>query len=334
MGRIFDWEGWVVPMWHPALGLHKTFKMREILEDWEKLGEWLKTGEWQWAVDIVGDRYYTRAESPTVVNEYFRYTVVRTFLEYIAVDSETHGNCPFSLQVSREVGTGLLVLETDLEAMRRLMSILKNHIRDGTEIVMHNAPADIDRLTYHLRLFGMNEFPFRDTMVEAYNLGLPQALKTLSRRLLGRTRKSWDETVTPPSKEALTYWLGQAIILSQENRTEYVKRVSPKTGKELKPKAVKSHLESALSSLLTHTLNSPDYDPWDKLKERVSAEDLVWLKEANGEIPVKGIGHCSEEELVEYGCSDADDTLAIALMFEEMRRDKKLEVEEVDNDRL
>jgi uracil-DNA glycosylase family 4 len=43
-GRLFDWEGWIVPMYHPALGLHESRWMTQILEDWERLGELLRTG--------------------------------------------------------------------------------------------------------------------------------------------------------------------------------------------------------------------------------------------------------------------------------------------------
>jgi uracil-DNA glycosylase family 4 len=324
-GNIFDWEGWVVPMWHPALGLHKTRTMREIMEDWEKLGEWLENGEWVWAIDnLEGLRHYDliRGDWNCFGNENGLSEPL------VAIDTETHGDKPYSLQFSVTPGHAKLVLLNNSEATYGVLRLLDILIKNGAELVFHNASADIDLV----ERLGITGFKFRDTMQEAYHLSLPQALKVLSRRLLGRKRKSWDETVTPPSLEALQMWLMESILYAQENLTVHQKRISEKTGKELKPKVVKSQAERVLTRILSHS-DSPTYDPWKKLDEELPAVvPDPFLPAEIGMWPIKGIGHCSTEELVEYGCSDADDTLAVALKFEQMRKDGRFDVEEVDYD--
>jgi hypothetical protein len=210
-----------------------------------------------------------------------------------------------------------MVLCEDLGLMDEWQAWMNEAIMCGSEIVLHNAPADI--LT--LNKWGLKDFPYRDTMQEAYNLcRYPQALKALSYRLLGRKRKSWSETVIPPGRLCLQSWLLQAIDYAQDNWASVIERVS-KSGKLLKPKIIPSKLEHVLSSLLGHSVGSESYDVWGKLRERVSSADLRLLEEALGqEVPVKGIKHCSQEEALQYACSDADDCLAVALEFERIRQ--------------
>lgn len=39
---IFDWHGWIVPMYHPAAGMHLTRLMIPLLDDWRRFGKWLE----------------------------------------------------------------------------------------------------------------------------------------------------------------------------------------------------------------------------------------------------------------------------------------------------
>lgn len=71
--RIFDWEGWVVAMFHPAAGLHQSSYMIPLLEDYERLRDWIHYGKWQWSAtpnDLKLD--YTLAGSHDTIRDYFR----------------------------------------------------------------------------------------------------------------------------------------------------------------------------------------------------------------------------------------------------------------------
>lgn len=328
-GRIGEWEGWVVPMYHPALGLHTTSAMTLLLEDWEGLKGWLRDRRWRWAVDST-ERDYRLARSQEDLVNYFKYAAKNRPHGYVGIDTETHGGKPHSIQISLNVGTGCMVLMEDEQACRFLVKVLQTNIDRGViELILHNAPADLDMI-YKL---GIHGFKFRDTMQEAYHLGdLPQGLKALSYRLLGRKRKSWEETVIGPSKRVLVDWITEAIEYANGSWTTTVERVGKK-GQRLKPTITTSDAEKALWSVFRHTIASEDYDPWVKLRERVDPKALVELEndEVLGSIPVKGIGHCTLEEQVEYGCSDADDTLAVAIELEK-RRNGFMKVTEGDSD--
>lgn len=326
-GELFGREYIIVPMWHPALGLHKTNAMTDLLDDWTKLGEWLQWREADnmgmlvdngpYAIDNFQHRDYELIKSVYGFEYYFSEVVGgETYPRLIGVDTESHGSQDFSIQFSGKPGTARMVLCEDTELMAEWLSWMNEAIMCNSEIVLHNAPADIPVLN---RL-GLSEFPYHDTMQEAYALcRYPQALKALSYRLLGRKRKSWAETVTPPSKLVLQQWLLESITYAENNLTYCEKRWS-KSGKPIKPKVHVSPVEKALKSLLGHSISSESYDVWAKLRERVNEDELRLLEEVLGQkIPVKGIKYCSKKDQLFYSCSDADDCLTVALYFEQVR---------------
>lgn len=304
--RLYDWEGVVVPIYHPALGLHEGSKMGLLLDDWAGVGEWMR-GEGQ----------------STPINEYTRdYGVIRTYSDltnycrldqfygFLGVDTESHGGEPFSVQFSHTVGSARLVPLESTEMVDNWVWWVRRQVEKGMELVFHNHPADLPLI----ESLGVRGFAWRDTMQEAYGLGLPQGLKALSYRILGRKRKSWEETVTPPSKLVLYDWLTDAIKFTGENFRIVTERIG-KRGQRLKPDVEVSKIERTLKSVMNHMLAGEEYDPWAKLSERLSAEDQVLL----GPRPVKGVKHLSLEELILYACGDADDCLALALEFERRR---------------
>lgn len=42
VGRLFGWDGWLVPLYHPSMGLHESRFMRVLMDDWIYLGQLLK----------------------------------------------------------------------------------------------------------------------------------------------------------------------------------------------------------------------------------------------------------------------------------------------------
>jgi len=321
---LFGWVGWVVPMYHPALGLHNTSYMTEMLEDWEGLREWLVDGGWRWAVDVRAHDYRL-VERETDLREYCR--MDRSY-QYCAVDTETHDGMSYSIQISHTVGTGRMV-KIGHAVLGDLVWWMNEQIKDGMELILHNGPADLPMLD---RLY-VRGFKWRDTMQEAYQMGnLPQSLKALSYRLLGRRRRSWEETVSGPSREKVCEWLMNAIDHAARHWTTKTERRGKK-GNRLKPKVTPSVMEVVLSSVLKHTLRNETYDVWDKLQERTEKiGGLETLSEIFGPVPTKGIAHVSMKSAVEYGCSDADDTLAVAIRLEELRRGVGADVREEDFD--
>lgn len=324
-GQIYAWFGWIVPMWHPASGLHNTSMMTPMLEDWTKLKPWLETGVWQWGVDQIACRDYRLARTIDDVHAYFE---DYPFDDHFGGDSESHDGPSWSLQVTTKVGTGIMVLCEDIEVMHWLGATLNVELRSRPELclVLHNAEADLDLFK---QVSGFDIVNYRDTMQEAYQLqNLPQALKALSFRLLGRRRQGWKEIVGGASRSALLSWMWQAREYAVDNMRQLIPQFSLKTGKPIKPKLIKSPIEKIMNHVMLHTgktQGEKPYDPWKYFKSvEPTVQYMVGMSRIVNEIgpmPKLGIANCSLDVARDYGISDADDTLALAGVLKQLRID-------------
>lgn len=322
LGRLFDWYGWIVPINHPAAGLHDTAMMIPMLEDWEKLNKWLEYGEWQWPIDTM-TRDYGLLETLQDAEEYLHKCNKLPEPLLIGGDTETHAGRPYSWQVSLEPGVArMMMLDNHIvcrEVAEWLNVMVGSFFDPDNRFVFHHAPADLP-IFEGLLGFSLHGL-FRDTMHEAYHLAnLRQGLKPLSRRLLGRQRLSWEETVTPYSKAVLGAWLQEGFVYAEGHWQQTLQTLHKKTGKPNKPKIVRSAAEKLLVELYGYMLNNPEYKIWDKLHERMPEVDLVKLIDAVGPIPQKGIAHAPKDVQVFYACSDPDDTRQLAVLFESLRK--------------
>lgn len=300
---LYGWQGYVVPMFHPASGLHDTRMMIQMLDDWAGIKDWLSGGEHPNVGDVL-NTHYKLVYSANEVDDYFhRYPSSR-----IAVDTESHNGVPFSVQASLHQGTGIMVL---LDAQKHrsgtaLQSLGSWMIVNQGELIFHNAEADIDIVN---KLVNGEKFRYRDTMAEAYNLGnLPQGLKALGYRLLGIRMQSWRDTVLEPSLAALMEWMLKAIELESTRPLREEKQLKTRIKVTEKPNAE----EKLLNRVLAHMLKNPEYDPWERLEGIKTVEDI-------GPYPVLGIANCRLEDAVEYGVRDADVTLRLANELDRLR---------------
>ena len=223
----------------------------------------------------------------------------------VAIDTESHDGREYSIQFSTAENSGRMILFDNNEMIIELGQWLREVVSRDGEVVLHNAPADLEIVD---AVMGGWKYKFRDTMQEAYQLGLPQGLKALSYRLLGRRRKSWEETVIGPSKEVMGEWLIGAVEIARREWRREIERFG-RTGKQLKGKVEVSKIEKGIENVLSNMTRSDEYEVWERFEERVNSKfsaEVGYLECVLGEVPKKGIGHCSTEELVEYGCSDAD----------------------------
>lgn len=304
-GLLFGKEYWLVPMFHPALGLHQTSAMIEILEDWGRLGPWIREYKWQWPVPDLDEHldYRLAHDADDVCNYWADHRRDKGSL--MAIDTETHAGNPWGIQLSIKPGTALMCLIDPRKdgGLEMFADSLKYHLLREHEFVFHNAPADI-AITEDI--IGQKIHEYRDTMQEAYQLGnLPQGLKALGYRLCGIRMKSWDEVVGEASRVKLMSWMMDRI--SEEAAQPLIEHKQLKT--RLKVIEKPNGIESALRRILSHTVESTTYDPWERL------EGLGFM-----EMPVKGIKNCKLAEAVQYGCRDADVTLRVALKLGELRR--------------
>lgn len=324
VGELFGWRGWLIPMFHPAIGLHESRFMQVCMDDWAGLKDYMQEG-------------FTEDPAPEPVAYHEWSEQLITWLSSpgypVSVDTESHGGKPWSLQVSGRSNTGVLFRTND----RQAMECASFRLSLVPEIVMHHAAYDLEVL----RSLGIHVRSYRDTMQEAFHLGnLPQGLKALSYRLFRYTMTSYNETVRPASVRALLEWLTEALCIAQADLSFVTKRFHKTSGKPLSDKVEGSAFESLLIRLLRLTDPDGEYDPWGTEKE--PRLDAFWRDELNswmvthveariGKYPVSGIANCTMAEAVRYAVGDADYTGRAAVELAR-RRNGAFKIYEGDRD--
>jgi len=322
VGSLFGWEGWVIPINHPAQGLHESRWMKSMMDDWR---ECLAPGSLKYDPEPEQTNYY-QARTRGEVSTYFTKHSTRYDNEP-GVDTESHGGHPWSVQASAAPGTGILIRSTDLDALEEL-----RFWADGC--ILHNAAYDLEVL----RKLGFNLTHYRDTMQESFHLGdLPHGLKELSYRLFRHTMTSYAETVRPASIRALQTWMQEALQIAILDLS-FVERVQLKT--KVKEVVRKGELESLLTRLIRNADPDSEYDPWgDSDDPRLNA---FWNDPCNewmrshietriGHYPILGIANCTMEEAVRYAVGDADWTGRCAVELAR-RREGAFKIFEGDRD--
>ncbi len=322
-GELYGWKGWIVPIYHPAIGLHDTSMMQPLLEDWSGLERWLEDGTWMWARKDESRKDYGILDSKVEAEE-FLHQCYQRMLEptLMGGDTESHDHEPYSWQLSPADGFARMIMLKNGDVCRTVAGWLAHQIkRRVTGLVFHHAPADLGIFEYELDM--VLDGYYRDTMIEAYGFQNYKrlGLKILSKRLLGRDRRSWEEVVEPHSKEVLSQWMMAGMELAEREWTIREQRFHKKTNKPLKDRVVISSAEKMLVELHGYMAKSETYDIWSKIAERMSNVDLSNLNLRLGPLPVRGIAHVPLNEAIEYACSDADDTRQLAIMFDRMRKE-------------
>jgi DNA polymerase len=208
-----SWEGYVIPMYHPAAGLHGGGRFMSFMrDDWERLNgvSVLGLGSLRAEDEYPSPDYRECATAEDVIEYMERGSTVSvggTLID-LAIDTETVGYSsePFCLSFSHTPGTARVIRAHS----RGALSALNSHVqRWGCRVILHNAGFDPPVL----RRMGIDVRPgrFDDTMMMAYHLGyLSQSLKILAYRLCGMKMMEFEDVAGPPSKQAVAEWLSEA----------------------------------------------------------------------------------------------------------------------------
>lgn len=336
---LYGWSGIVVPMYSPGVGMKDSKFMIPQLEDWERLGAYLD-GTWRPPTERVNtlksrtqfflesNPKYFLAKTRDDVQRYFqRYgdTLDHQMPRILSIDSESDEGRDWSIQVSSEFGTGLMVRLSDHEAIEELVAWCNEMVMCHWVIVFHQEQADIDLC----ERLGIDCTIHRDTMSELYHLGnLPQGLKAAVYRTLGKKMRSYVDVVLPHSKEVLSNWLAGALSYATDNMAEtiqhHIGKNCPTCGKTHRKDVSKykpHECEAVIRRVLRSMEDNDEYDPWVKSKTATNGDvkmrlfGRTWLpvlEQQVGRMPRASIVHVPLNEAKDYGCSDADHTGQLA----------------------
>lgn len=286
-----DWEGTLIPMYHPSAGLYDQRFAIMISESFRNLRDILQDSFSRPSDPYQGREDYSLATSAADVWNYFhKYPGngdVSVDTEYGKVTKEF-----YCLSVTTEDGTGIMVRRQDGGALQEVGRQLVNFSR----YQFHNTLADHNKLTQvgiHLPWSRCT-----DSLLAAYNLGLPYlGLKRLSYRLLGSVMDDFDDLVEP-------YQLHRGL--------EYMERIidhgSSHSFRELQPWLTKrQHTIDKKARACRKNVLLKDSDP-KQVFEGWPREDRKLCKELFGPFPSAGIEELPLDQQVVYACSDSDKT--------------------------
>jgi len=232
--NLFGTQRWVVPMYHPAAGLHDPSMMTELMQDFERLRK-IVGGDYSVPIDEYPNPEYRDLTGDHAAIE----AILRKGLDglrILARDTEylqlkkSPIKTPWCSTFTIDPGTGYMIRATDRAGLQILARYMPYYYGN-----LHNALADLDVE----QVMGLPEAEFDDTMqLAAHQQDLPQKLKALAWRLAGMTMKDYEDVVMPYSRTAVLEWLEAAYdvaVLTPTTKTKYTKkkRKVPKTEKAM-----------------------------------------------------------------------------------------------------
>jgi DNA polymerase I-like protein with 3'-5' exonuclease and polymerase domains len=293
----FTLKRWVVPIYHPAAGLHDTSMMTQIKAGYDALGDLLR-GEYSWVKD------------PYPAPDYFMLSSRPPYLDsspsrVIALDTESFklGGFPWGLSVSVREGTGAVVKSEDGESLEEV----RRRVEDPEWlVVLHNSLYDLPVL----EMIGVRPARWTDTMQMAYLLGdVPHRLKALAYRLCGMDMEDYEDLIRPISIGIATGYFKTAMDrvwggLVFPKPSPILERRPDGTPKIKQPQPVEGRIRRLLGDLVKGTLVDP--------RERFSSwKDKHEIEAVLGELREGNIGDLPPDKAVWYSGRDADATLRV-----------------------
>jgi uracil-DNA glycosylase family 4 len=289
---------WVLPIYHPAAGLHDTSMMLFIKMGYDALGAVLR-----------GDYDFSSRIDPWPSPIYHLVNDVDQWFEgqppIVAIDTESYklGGYPWGLSLSTSPGTGA-VIRADSPAVAQVRERVKD---PNLLVVLHNALYDLPVLA----MLGIVPARWTDTMQMAYLLGdLPLRLKALAYRLCAMKMEDYDDLIRPIStKLAVDYFreaqeMVRAGELSFPKPAPILERKPDGTPRIKQPQPV----EGRINRLLLDYDKGELEDPRDRF---MSWSDREAIEAILGELREGNVGDLPIDKAVWYAGRDADATLRV-----------------------
>jgi len=281
----------IVPVYHPAAGLHRPEIMALCQNDFQQVAK-IWRGQVRPKPDIYWDKLNLKCEINTLSLSDSR--------PLVAIDTEwAKGSC-WAITVCWEPGTSFFVSGTNTA----LLATLKSYLNDPkVQVILHNALYDLPVLN-SLGLYPRNVI---DTMILAYLLqDEPQGLKPLAYRVTGAKMRSYEETIFPARQEKAYQYLSEISERKWAKPEPYVQRVKG-VYKVKQPWPI----ERKAKRILADFAKNPSLD----LRERWLRID--WLEGRSlpeiemGPMPDGELSDIPFHEAVQYACQDASMTLRV-----------------------
>ena len=295
VARVGSCEVTVVPIYHPAYGLHETGMMARIAQDFEALASVVKGKLEIWGVQdaIPAPRYKLLTDVPVMDSALLS-------SDLVAVDTETgEGDEPWCLSATSIPGHGFVVRASDEVSLGALAKYLAH---PAVTTVLHNALFDLPVLAK----MGVKPAKVADTMVAAYLLqDQAQGLKPLAYRLAGMEMQSYREVVAEATKNKAIEYLNEIVELEWPPPAPLLEWVKGKPHvKQPQP------IEKKVTRILKDVAEK-GADPWERWHHIKPEEGRGMVEERLGPMLLGYLSDIDLDVAVRYSAQDADATIRI-----------------------
>lgn len=298
------WEGTVLPIVHPAAGLHTPQYYAQTVWGFEQLAKFL-AGELPHHETDTEPVFYGESDNAPLHLE--------RLADYprgiIAIDTEGSAEAPWCLTVSAAPRDARLIRATSRLALDALAHAIST---TSPTVVLHYAPHDLRVLD----AMGVHIDPSRirvlDTMQLAYIAGrLPQGLKALAYRLCGMRMREYEDLINEHDQRVAQEWLTGLI---QRDDIQSLLRAFSSKKEEARWASTIDKEKRRHAKALVKFRDTPATDTlharWDRsvLAERLGITEPM---------PHATLDDVPFEEVLHYACTDADATRRVYLKLRE-----------------
>jgi uracil-DNA glycosylase len=274
-----EWSGTVVPITHPAAGLHQPTYYAWTVADFEVLAEVLAGTRLIHRIDRAPTDYHLHTEAD--LERLARSPV-------IAIDTEGSVERPWGLSYSVAPWHGRVIRADDRAALAAFDAVLTEQ---QPQLVLHYAPHDF-RVLAAMGL-DVEAWPDRvyDTMQLAYLAAQPQGLKTLAYRLCGLRLREYEDVVGPAADRLARGWLEAAAGVLEptgEDKPSVFARSVRRCRKSADPRALWSRQREDIQTVITRLC---------------------------GTMPDASLDDVPANEALAYACADADATRRVFVVL-------------------
>lgn len=312
----------VVPVTHPAMGLHQFNARSMIAWDYEQAVNVYNKVLGGCDIWTPKDEYSGKERYESVTGEYLSDFLSMESPDVISIDTEGTSRNPYtcellSIQVTIRSGMGLMVWRTD-EHFDQLIGELQYRADTGALFVLHNAMYDFPMC----RRAGLDlsQASIYDSMYAAYLLGHePQGLKPLQWRMCGMESDSYEETVGGYGRDRQISYLAQVASLEFRKPDKVDVRLNNGSVKQYGPQSPTKKAERILKDCIENKCYKDGnlIDPFKRwhtdsgecsMKKTALSTLRDEVTEICGPMPVANLSHIPLDIATKYACRDSDAT--------------------------
>ncbi len=290
----------LLPMYHPAAALYETAQLRFVYDDFQILKGLIAGNDPQ---QYLADDEHPNPSYVEISNLRDYHSIVALMVQrgLVSADVETVNNKLWSVQICFDPGAAYFIGPDLLQQV--VGSDGRFHFPPGVRVIFHN-------YLYDYQFVHVDDFV--DTMVMAYQLGLPQGLKELAHRICGMEMQSYDDLVSGSGRKNAIGYLTQAAHHEwpkPEPMTEV--KWDNKAGKVVEKVRNPQPIARKIKRILADFVDNPTVDPY---KRWVSIEQTErdTVERELGSMPASTIANISRDEAVKYACLSRDSRVLMA----------------------